>query len=100
MVSFESYERRINKVNSVLKEYGIQSLEAAKTLCDEYQSIRTASSKSVQPIAFENAGWAYIVSAAIALKKTTMADKAAEAIRHRLAEFLYSVQLRKTEKLA
>ncbi len=88
MVSFESYERRINKVNSVLKEYGIQSLEAAKTLCDEYGVDPYGIVKSVQPIAFENAGWAYIVSAAIAIKKkTTMADKAAEAIGIGLQSF-------------
>lgn len=69
MALFESYERRIDKNNSVLKEYGIASLEDAKEICqvngiDPYKIV-----KEVQPIAFENACWAYIVGAAIAIKK-------------------------------
>ena len=69
MALFEGYERRIDKVNKVLAEYGIKDLEEARQICtdggvDVYEIV-----KEVQPICFENACWAYIVGAAIALKK-------------------------------
>ena len=35
MALFESYERRIDKVNAVLAQYGIKSIEEAKAICDE-----------------------------------------------------------------
>ena len=35
MALFESYERRIDKINSVLSEYGIGSVEECKTICEE-----------------------------------------------------------------
>ena len=78
---FESYDRRIDKINAVLNEYGIESLEEAKQIClgkgvDAQQIV-----KEVQPIAFENAGWAYTVGAAIAIKKgVKTASEAAEAV--------------------
>ncbi len=81
MALFESYERRIDKINSVLAEYGISSIEEAEKICkdkgiDPYQTV-----KEVQPIAFENACWAYVVGAAIAIKKgCSKAADAAEAI--------------------
>ena len=81
MALFESYERRIEKINSVLAQYGIASVEESRELCkaagfDPYEIV-----KGIQPIAFENAAWAYCVGCAIALKKgvKTAAD-AAEAI--------------------
>ena len=69
MALFESYERRIPQIEKVLAEYGIESLEAARQLAqakgvDVYEIV-----KEIQPIAFENACWAYILGAAIALKK-------------------------------
>ena len=81
MALFESYERRIDKINGVLKEYGIGSIEECREMCqakgfDPYEIV-----KGVQPIAFENAAWAYTVGAAIAIKKgCTNAADAAEAI--------------------
>ena len=81
MISFESFERRIDKINAALAMNGIGSLEEAKALCDKYGVDPQAIVKSVQPIAFENAGWAYIAGVAIAIKKGVQtADKAAEAI--------------------
>jgi len=81
MPLFESYDRRINKVNAALNTYGIKDIDEAKAICaakgiDPYQIC-----ESIQNIAFENAKWAYVVGAAIAIKKgcTTAAD-AAEAI--------------------
>ena len=34
MALFESYERRIDKVNAALKEYGISSCEEALKICE------------------------------------------------------------------
>lgn len=69
MALFESYERRIPQIEKVLKQYGIASLEEAKKQCDAIGVDVHAIVKGVQPICFENACWAYILGAAIALKK-------------------------------
>jgi len=81
MALFESYERRIGQILPVLKEYGIGSVEECLDICKAKGFNPYDIVKSVQPIAFENAAWAYTVGAAIAIKKgcTTAAD-AAEAI--------------------
>ncbi len=76
-ITFEGYERRIDKINAKLAEYGISSLEEAKAICDKAGVNVEAIVKGVQPIAFENAVWAYTAGAAIALKKGT--KKAADA---------------------
>ena len=80
MALFESYERRINQINKTLKENGIESIEAAKALCDSYGIDVYNLVKSIQPICFENACWAYTVGAAIALKNK--AKTAAEASKY------------------
>ncbi|MCR5536225.1 MAG: GGGtGRT protein [Succinivibrio sp.] len=81
MALFESYERRIDKINAVLKEYGIASCEDAKKVCEEYGLDPYKTVREIQGIAFENACWAYTVGAAIALKKgCKVAADAAEAI--------------------
>ncbi len=79
MPLFESYERRINQINKVLNSYGISSVEEAKKICDNKGVDVYKIVKDIQPIAFENAMWAYIVGAAIAIKKgqTKAADIAA-----------------------
>ena len=78
---FESYERRIDKINSVLSEYGIASLEEAEQICKDKGISPYDIVKDIQSIAFENAGWAYTAGAAIAIKKgATKAADAAEAI--------------------
>ena len=69
MALFESYERRIDQINSVLNSYGIASIEEAEKITkdaglDVYEQV-----KKIQPICFENACWAYTVGAAIAIKK-------------------------------
>ena len=68
MALFENYERRIDKINGILAQYGISSVEECRELCqskgfDPYEIV-----KGIQPICFENACWAYTVGAAIALK--------------------------------
>ena len=81
MALFESYERRIAQINAVLKEYGIASIEEAKNICDSKGIDPYKICKDTQPIAFENAAWAYVVGAAIAIKKNCVkAADAAEAI--------------------
>lgn len=69
MALFEGYERRIGKVNAVLAEYGIKDLDEAKQISANAGVDVYAIVKGVQPICFENACWAYIAGAAIALKK-------------------------------
>ncbi len=81
MALFESYDRRINKINAVLNQYGIESIDAAKALCDAKGIDPYTICKETQPICFENAAWAYVVGAAIAIKKGCKnAAEAAEAI--------------------
>ena len=81
MALFESYERRIDKINGVLAQYGIASVEECRALCQERGFDPYEIVKGIQPIAFENAAWAYCVGAAIAIKKgVKTAAEAAEAI--------------------
>ncbi len=88
MALFESYERRIEKINAVLAQYGIQSIEEAKTICDQKGIDPYKMCEETQPICFENAKWAYVVGAAIAIKKgCTNAADAAEAIGEGLQAF-------------
>ena len=73
MALFESYERRIDKINGVLAQYGIKSVEECREICqakgfDPYEIV-----KSIQPICFENACWAYTVGAAIAIQTAAIA---------------------------
>ena len=88
MALFESYERRIDKINEVLKANGISSIEEAKAICDEKGIDPYAITKQIQPICFENACWAYVVGAALAIKRgvKTAAD-AAEVIGEGLQAF-------------
>ena len=88
MAHFEGYERREAKILGVLKEYGISSIDECKEICtakgiDPYKIV-----EETQPIAFENAKWAYTVGAAIAIKKgCTKASDAAAAIGIGLQSF-------------
>ena len=81
MALFEGYERKIDKINGVLAQYGLASVEECREICkakgfDPYEIV-----KGIQPICFEDAAWAYCVGAAIALKKgVKTAAEAAEAI--------------------
>lgn len=87
-VTFESYSRRIDKISKCLSEYGIKSLEEAKQICTDKGIDVEAIVKGIQPIAFENAVWAYTVGCAIAIKKgCKKAADAAEAIGVGLQSF-------------
>ena len=85
MALFEGYERRIDKINEVLNSYGISSIEEAKTLCDDLGVDVYNIVKGIQPICFENACWAYIAGAAIAIKK---GEKTAYEVAKSLGEGL------------
>ena len=80
-IMFENYDRKIDKINAALNEYGIANLEEAYEICkakglDPYQT-----AKSIQPICFEDVCWAYVAGTAIALRKGAVkAADAAEAI--------------------
>ncbi len=88
MALFESYERRVDKINAVLAEYGISSIEECREICREKGFDPYEIVKGVQPIAFENAGWAYCVGAAIAIRKgVKTAAEAAKAIGIGLQSF-------------
>ena len=99
MALFESYERRIDKINSVLNSYGIASLEEAEKITkdaglDVYNQI-----KGIQPICFENACWAYITGAAIAIKKgckkrRTLPLRSARAFRLSVSPVLLPIPVR------
>ena len=88
MALFESYERRIEKINAVLAQYGLNGIEEAKAICDAKGIDPYTMCEETQPICFENAKWAYVVGAAIAIKKgCTNAADAAEAIGEGLQAF-------------
>ena len=69
MSLFESYERRIGQIEPVLAKYGLGSLEEARALCEAKGVDVYGIVKGIQPICFENVCWAYILGAAIAVKK-------------------------------
>jgi hypothetical protein len=79
MALFEGYERKIDKINKALAEYGISSLEEAEKITKDAGLNVYDMVKGIQPICFEDACWAYIVGAAIAIKTNTRraADAAA-----------------------
>ena len=100
MALFESYERRIDKINAVLNSYGISSIEEAEKITkdaglDVYDQV-----KKIQPICFENACWAYTVGAAIAIKKgCRKASEAAAAIGEGLQSFCIPGSVADTRKV-
>jgi hypothetical protein len=69
MALFESYDRRIKQITPVLEKYGMKSLEEAGKVCEDKGVNVYDIVKGIQPICFENACWAYILGAAIAVKK-------------------------------
>jgi hypothetical protein len=79
MALFEGYERRIKQINEALNKYGIKDIEEARKITEDAGLDVYNMVKGVQTICFENACWAYIVGAAIAIKKNcrTAADAAA-----------------------
>ncbi len=88
MALFEGYDRRINQITPVLAKYGMSSLEDARKVCEDEGVDVYNIVKEIQPIAFENACWAYILGAAIAIKKgVTKASEIAKVLGEGLQAF-------------
>ena len=85
-VKFEGKERRLAKIEKCLAEYGLSSLEEARDLCLSKGIDVDGIVKGVQPIAFDNASWAYTLGVAVALKKgvATASDTPKPAVRSML----------------
>ena len=79
MALFENYERRIDKINGVLAQYGIGSVEECREMCQDKGFDPYEIAAGIQPICFENVRWAYCVGAAIAMKSGV--KNAAEAAK-------------------
>ena len=100
MPLFEGYERRIDKINKVCAEYGFKSIEETKDFCLSKGINVESIVKGVQPIAFDNAVWAYTLGAAIALKKNSAsAAEAAENIGLGLQAFCIPGSVADTRKV-
>ena len=88
MAQFEGYERRIGKINAFLAEKGFKSLDEARELCLSRGIDPAEIVRGVQPIAFENACWAYTLGAALAIKENAQtAYEAAKKIGEGLQAF-------------
>ena len=88
MALFEGYERRIENITKVLNSYGIKDIEEARKITEDAGLDVYSLIKGIQPICFENACWAYITGAAIAIKKNCRnAADAAAAIGEGLQAF-------------
>ena len=87
MALFESYERRIAQVNKFLKDNGISSIKEAEKICKDKGLDIIQRVRDIQPICFENACWAYLVGAAVAIKR---GQKVASEIAATLGEGLQS----------
>lgn len=100
MINFEGKERRIEKINACLAEYDMTDLEDARSLCQDKGIDVNAIVKGVQPIAFENATWAYTLGCAIAIKKNVKsASEAAQAIGIGLEAFCIPGSVAATRKV-
>ncbi|GHS94968.1 hypothetical protein FACS1894139_02410 [Planctomycetales bacterium] len=69
MALFESYDRRIKQIEAFIKPAGIGTVEECEKICQEKGADVIKIVKETQPIVFENAGWAYTVGAAVAIKR-------------------------------
>ena len=88
MALFQDYDRKIEKINGVLAQYGIKDLDDAMAICQEKGINPYEIAKEIQPICFEDVCWAYVAGAAIAIKKgCTKAADAAKAIGEGLQAF-------------
>ncbi len=68
-VKFEGKDRRLAKIEKFLAENDLGSMEECRDLCLSKGIDVNAIVKGVQPIAFENAVWAYTLGVALALKR-------------------------------
>jgi len=76
-INFEGIKRREPQIQKCLEKHGIESLKAAKTICESAGIFPEKTVREIQPIAFDNAVWAYTLGCAIAIKSSV--KSAAEA---------------------
>lgn len=69
MIDFNSYDERIGRIDALLKKDGISGLEEAKAICDGAGLDVFDMVKKIQKISFDDAAWAYIVGAALAIRR-------------------------------
>ena len=87
-INFEGMERRISSIEKCLKDNNIGSLYDAKKICEEKNIYPEQIIKSIQPIAFDNASWAYTLGCAIAIKRSvSCAEEVAKCIGEGLQAF-------------
>ena len=99
-ITFEGYSRRIEKINNYLQKNGMKNLEEAKNICENSGVFPSKIIKSIQPIAFENAVWAYTLGCAIAIKNgAKSAPEAAEYIGEGLQAFCIPGSVADTRKV-
>lgn len=97
---FEGYERRIDGINKCLEANGIASLEEAQKMCLDKGIDVDSIVRGVQPIAFDNAVWAYTLGAAIAIKRgVTKAFEAAKCLGEGLQAFCIPGSVAETRKV-
>ncbi|MDD3243331.1 MAG: GGGtGRT protein [Eubacteriales bacterium] len=88
MANFEGYDRRIKQIEACMAKYGFTDLDEVAAFVKEKGVDAAGIVRSIQPIAFENAAWAYTLGAGIALKKgCKTAAEAAESIGEGLQAF-------------
>jgi len=91
MITFEGYDKRINKINETLKKYGFKNLEECENLCINYGVNVNDTVKNTQPICFDNAVYAYVLGSAIAIKnKAKTYEECANFIGEGLEAFCVS----------
>jgi len=96
MANFEGYDRRIDKINAFLVGIGFECIDETRELCLEKGIDVAAIVRGIQPIAFDNAVWAYTLGAANAIKSgTKTAAAAAEKIGEGLQAFCVRPRLRR-----
>ena len=88
MALFEGYERRMPQLQPVLEKYGFKDFDELKAYNNSKGVDAYAIVEGIQPIAFENAVWAYTLGAGIAMAKNCVnAAEASEAIGEGIQAF-------------
>lgn len=67
-MKFENKELKLEQITAFLNRYGIASLEEAWEICQEKDLDVLSIVKGIQPISFDDAGWAYVIGSAVAIK--------------------------------
>jgi hypothetical protein len=85
-VEFEYHDDRIANITTLLNANGIASIEKAKEICDQAEMDVISTVRGIQRICFDDACWAYVVGAALAIQRgdpevTTVARSIGEGLQ-------------------